>query len=69
MFSYTNSENVKHVLQASIQCAFTCSKSATETVEQSMKSVQSQEQRHQNNVNNVIVMSLLLILNRFHALF
>ena len=37
-----------------------------EISEQCVISVQSQQYRHQNNVNDVILMFLLLTLNEFH---
>ena len=37
------------------QPTFTCSKSTVETPEQCVKSVQSYQQRHQNDVSNFIV--------------
>ena len=51
---------------------FTCSKSQMEIPEQCVKYVQSQQQRHQTDVNDtkeVVLESLLLHLNRFHILF
>ena len=46
------------------QSAFTCFKSTLKTPKQCGKSVQSQRWRHQ-----FVLMSLLLILNKFHSLF
>ena len=42
--------------------AFTCSKSTIETLEQGVKSVQSQQIKHQKEVNWVVLLTLLLIL-------
>ena len=39
-----------------------------ETPEESMEPVQSSQERHQNDVVHVILLSLLLTLDRFHTL-
>ena len=48
------------------QSAITCSKLTVKTVEQSVKYVQSQQQRY---ANDVVLLSLLLTLNVFHSVF
>ena len=53
----------------SFQPAFTYLKLTIETLEQSVKYVQSQQERHQNKNNGVVLVSLLLTLNIFHTLF
>ena len=45
------------------ELAFICSKSTTETPEQWVKSFQNLQQRHQNDI---VMVSLLIILNRLH---
>ena len=47
----------------------TCSKSTIETVKQVVKYVQRKQKRHQNNVDDVVLVSSLLNLNVFHTLF
>ena len=47
---------------------FSCSKLTLEILEQ-VKCVQSQQQRHQKDVIEVAMLSLLLTLNIFHTLF
>ena len=49
------------------QPAFTYSKSTMERPEQRVKYVQSLQQRHQDDVSDVVLVSLLLTLNRFHT--
>ena len=49
--------------------AFTCPKSTIEKPEQCVNSFQSQQQRHQNDVRDIVLVSLFLTLNRFHRLF
>ena len=53
------------------QAAFTCSKLTMETLEQCVKSLQSWQLRHQNDVKevDVVLVSLVLTLNRFHPVF
>ena len=51
------------------QPAFTCSKFTIETLEQGVKYVQSQQQRHQNDTIDVDLVSLLLTLSIFSTLF
>ena len=50
------------------QPATTCSKLTTETLEQDVKYVQSEQQRHQNDANGVVLVSLLLTLNKFRTM-
>ena len=45
------------------------SKLTIKSLERDVKDVQSQQQRHQNDVNRVVLVSLLLTLNTFHFLF
>ena len=40
----------------------------TETPEQDVKYVQNKQQKHQNDVIDVVLLSLLLTLNSFHPL-
>ena len=49
--------------------AFSCPKSTIEKPEQCVNSFQSQQQRHQNDVRDIVLVSLFLTLNRFHRLF
>ena len=51
------------------QPALALLKSAMGTPEQCLKSVEITKKRHQNNVIDVIRVSLLLTLKKFHALF
>ena len=51
------------------QPAFTCSKFTIETLEQGVKYVQSQQQRHQKDTIGVDLVSLLLTLSIFSTLF
>ena len=51
------------------QQTFTCSISTIGTLEKGVKYVQNKQWRHRNNVNEVVMVSLLLILNRFHTFF
>ena len=39
------------------------------TIEKGVKYVQSQQKRHQNNVSNIFLMSLLLTLNIFYTFY
>ena len=57
------------MLAVPTQPAFTCSNSTIETPEQCVKSVQSYQLKHQSDVIDVVLVSLLLTLNRFHKLF
>ena len=50
------------------QPTFTCSKSTMETLEQYVKSVQTLQERHQNDVNDVVV-SLLLTFTHCSGVF
>ena len=47
------------------QPAFTCSNSTVETPEQCVQFFQGSQKRHQNNINNIVLVSLLLTLSRF----
>ena len=52
------------------QSAITCSQLTIETLEQVLTYVQSsQKKTHQNDVNDIGLVSLLLTLNIFHTLF
>ena len=51
------------------QPLFTSSKSTMETPDYYVKSAQSKHQRHQHDVNDGVLMSLLLTLSRFFTLF
>ena len=51
------------------QPIFACSKSVIETLEKCLKCVQSYELKHQNNVNDFVLVFLFLTLNIFHAIF
>ena len=50
------------------QQTFTCSNLTRETLGQSVKYVQSWQQKHQKEVTDVVLVSLFLTLNRFHTL-
>ena len=52
-----------------IPAGVTCSKSTIEVLEQSMKYVQNQEERPQNNIIDVVLEPSLLPLNIFYILF
>ena len=52
----------------SVKTQLTFTSSTTETLEIGEKSVQSQLKRHQNEVNDVVLVFLLLALNIFHFL-
>ena len=47
----------------------TCLKSAIETLEEGVKYVQDWQLKHQNNVNDVVLVFLLLTLNILHTFF
>ena len=49
-------------------CKAVCSKSTMETPEDFVKSVQSYQGRHKNDVSDVAFVSLLSTLRRFHKL-
>ena len=49
--------------------AFTCSKSTMQTPEQCVKFVQSKQYRPQNDVTDVVLVSLLFALNIFQTVF
>ena len=53
---------VKYVL-----LLFTSSNSTTETVEKGVKYVRSLQQKHQSNLNDVVLAFLLLVLNIFQT--
>ena len=53
----------------SSQLAYTYLKLTTATLYQGVKYVPSQQQRHQNDGNGFVLVSLLLTLNIFHTLF
>ena len=59
--------NLGHVFTA--RPATTCSRSTMDTLEQCVKSIQSQQYKHQSDVAEVLLVSLLLTLNKFHTLF
>ena len=66
-YSYlTPSEHAKDEV---FQLTFTCSKLTIETQEKGMKYVQSQQQKHQNDVNAVVFFFLLLTLNIIQTFF
>ena len=49
------------------QLTFTCSKSILETLQKGGKYNQSKHKKHQNKVNNVVLVFLLLTLNISHT--
>ena len=51
------------------QPAFSCSQSTMETPKRYLYTVQSEQQGHQNDINDVVLVSLLLTFDRFHTLF
>ena len=51
------------------QPALSCSKPTMETPEQCVKHAQNLQLRRRNEVNDVVLMSLLLTLNRFRSFF
>ena len=55
--------------QESAHLTFTCSNLTTEILERYVKYVQSRQQKHRNNVNDVVLVFLLLTLNIFHTFF
>ena len=63
-----NKEINRKYLIKGYMAAFTCSNLSTETLEQSVKYVESYQQRHQNYINDIILASLLLALNIFQTL-
>ena len=59
--------NLGHLFTA--RTATTCSRSTMDTLEHCVKSIQSQQYKHQSDVAEVLLVSLLLTLNKFHTLF
>ena len=55
--------------ETSAQLEVTCSKSKIQTPEDSVKHVQSYQQKYYNDVIDVILVFLLLTLNIFHIFF
>ena len=53
--------------QATAHLTFTCSNLTTEILERYVKYVQSRQQKHRKNVNDVVLVFLLLTLNIFHT--
>ena len=51
------------------QHTFACTKSTTETLEKGLTCVESKQKRHQNDVTDVVLVSLWLTLNIFHIFF
>ena len=52
-FSHTDIYCEKHEFQYTTQITFTCSNSTTEALLKVVKQIQSQQQKHQNDVNDV----------------
>ena len=52
-----------------LQAGITCSNSRAEAPQKIVNSFQSQQERHENDINNVVLLSLWLTLNIFHLLF
>ena len=50
------------------QSAFTCSKLTVEILEQGVNMFKVKQQRHQNNPNGIVLVSLLLTLKIFHTI-
>ena len=55
--------------KAPSQPAFSCSKLTAESLEQGVKYIQSQQERHPYGANDIVLVSLFLTLNIFHTLF
>ena len=51
------------------QLTFTCAELTIETLEKGVKYVQSWQQKHQNEVNDIVLVFLFLTLNIFYTFF